>query len=127
MACDMTSISADKFQHSKPLRIWLDGVFSPASLLNAYARSAIAGAMRREIARILQLRISTPSIYYRKFVEVAGGFFTVIAIEDDVYFKYYVGDPQDPLPPRPHLNPPKAKLLRCYVIESIIPLNRLVD
>jgi hypothetical protein len=78
----------------KPIRIWLEeGLASSLSRLDGYTRSTLATTMRTELARILRLRSCTPCNGYQKYVELGGGFLTVIAIEDDVYFDYHVGEP----------------------------------
>jgi hypothetical protein len=96
----------DDLQELKPICIWVEKLLCFASRLDGYTRSALATAMRTEIAKILRLRNCTPHNFYENHVGVGDGYFTVIAIGDYVYFTYHVGEPLDPVPPRPNLRAP---------------------
>lgn len=81
------------------LRIWIGEIFSATSQLDGYMRAA----MRREVATVLRLRLRTSCVDYHHYIQLASGFVTVLALGDDIYFRYHA-DPTDPVPPLPPLN-----------------------
>lgn len=121
----MTIAPANSPQHIQPVRIWLGQIFSALSSLDPFARSDVAGAVRRQVDRIVRLRSFKDSVNYYYSVEVVGGFLTVNVFENDIHFSYHEsGDPLDPLPPRPHLDTPNSLsfilgILACRALNRI--------
>jgi len=113
----------DDFQGPTPIRIWLDdGLLSSASRLDGYARAALAIAMRNELAKILRLRFCCGRICYQNYVDLGAGFLTVVVIEDDIYFRYRVGEPPlGPVPPRPPLSAPNSIIGWLHQALSVDP------
>jgi hypothetical protein len=93
------------------IRIWLDRILEPASQLKWLDRKALAAAMRREIVRVRKFRFFNPGNQYHNYIALACGELTVIAMEGNVYFCFYLGDSDDPLPPEPPLNATKKIIL----------------
>ena len=111
----------DGSQQLKPISIWLDDkILTLASGQDGYGRSLLTATIRTEIARFERFRTSLPCDDYQTCVELGDGFLTVIAIGDHVYFKYHVGEPLDPVPPRPPLSAPNLNIGRlCNLLFAL--------